>query len=161
MIVEISSAQGLEGLPDTVLVRILDCLQTQRDVYHMCLVSRRINTVADPVLYKSISFAQPKHHVAFSASLITRPRRGSLIQNVRLEYPSEELSDVLHSIDSPSRIDNFSHALAAMSNLESLVLSVPETLCKGIGVLLNDPFALACLRTCEFFNQIPVFHLAY
>lgn len=73
-----------------------------------------------------------------------------MIQNVRLEYPSEELSDVLHLMDGPSRTDNFSHALAAMSNLESLVLSVPETLCKGIGVLLNDPFALACLKSCEF-----------
>lgn len=145
---------GLEGLPDTVLIRILELLQLQRDIYHMCLVNRRINAVADPVLYKSISFAQPKHHVAFSASLIARPRRGSLIQNVRLEYPSEELSDVLHMMDSSAPIDNFSHALAAMSNLESLVLSVPETLCKGIGVLLNDPFALACLKSCELLKNI-------
>jgi len=145
----------LDGLPDEVLIRILDYVANQRDLYHMCLVNRQINTVADPVLYKSISFAQPRHHVAFSASLMARPRRGSLIQNVRLEYPSEELSDIMHLMDTPSKMDNFSHALAAMSNLESLVLSVPEKLCRGIGVLLNDPFALACLTSCEFIRVLP------
>ena len=50
MSVEKSLPRGLEGLPDAVLIRILEYLQSQRDVYHMCLVSRRINTVADPVL---------------------------------------------------------------------------------------------------------------
>ncbi|KAH8601907.1 hypothetical protein B0O99DRAFT_202902 [Bisporella sp. PMI_857] len=142
----------LGSIPENILLQIIEYLG-QRDIYHLCLVNRSINTVADPVLYKSISFAQPKHHVAFSASLIARPRRGSLIQNVRLEYPSEELEEVLHLTDHSSRIDNFSHALAAMSNLESLILSVPEKLCHGIGILLNDPFALACLKACTLFYQ--------
>jgi len=69
---------------------------------------------------------------------------------VRLEYPSSELNEIMCLKDSSSRIDNFSHAISAMSNLETLVISVPESLCHAIGTLFNGPFDLACLTTCKY-----------
>lgn len=143
----------LEDLPDELLLQILALLPSQRDICATCLVSRRLNAIADPVLYKAIFFDQPKHHMTFSESLLTRPRRGSLIQNVRLEYPSAELYDILHLKDNPRNIDHFSHAISTMSNLENLVISVPESLLKGIGSLFNGPFDLACLKTCKIYTS--------
>lgn len=146
-----SNPRRLRDLPDELLIHILEALPSQRDLYSVCLVSRRMNSVADPVLYKSILFDQPKHHFTYSESLLTRPRRGSVIQNVRLEYPSAELSDFLHLTGSPSRIglDGFSLAISTMSNLETLDISVPQSMCRGIGTLFNGPFDLACLKSCK------------
>jgi len=146
----------LIGLPDELLAQILDHLPTQRDLHAMCLVSRRINKVADPVLYKSIAFDEPQHHLTFSESLIRRPRRGSLIESIHVDYPSSELSDFMHLNHSPISnriIDPFSRTISTMSNLEHLKVSVPESLCKGIGTLFNGPFDLACLKSCELFYQ--------
>lgn len=46
-------------------------------------------------------------------------------------------------------VDRFAHAISTMSNLEDLVISVPESLSRGIGTLFNGPFDLACLKTCS------------
>ncbi|TVY60681.1 hypothetical protein LSUE1_G009653 [Lachnellula suecica] len=146
----------LNGLPDELLLRIIEQLSAQRDLYATCLVSRRMNKVADPVLYKSIAFDEPHHHLTFSKSLITRPRRGSLIESIHVDYPGSELSDFMHMNHSPVSnriIDPFSRTISSMSNLEHLKISVPESLCKGIGTLFNGPFDLACLRSCSLFYQ--------
>jgi F-box-like len=143
------SLHSLSDLPDNLLIRILEFLPAQRDIYSMCLVSRRINAAADPCLYKSISLDKPQRSPDIFTSLINRPRRGSLIQNVRLEYPTSELSDIMRLKDSPNRIDNFLYAVSTMSNLENLVISVPESLCRGIGTLFSSPFDLACLKSCK------------
>lgn len=142
------NSPALTGLPDELLIQIFNLLPSLHDVSALCLVSRRINSVADPILHKSILFEHPKHHLTFSESLATRPRRGSIIQNVRLDYPSHELSDILHHSGGSFR-DGFSHAISTMSNLESLEVSVPESLLHGIGTLFNGPFDLACLKTCK------------
>ena len=149
---DISKARGLADLPQELIIQILGSLPTSRDHAAVCLVSRRMNSIADPVLHKSILFDKPKHHLTFSESLITRPRRGSLIVNVRLEYPSEELSELelARLDDSHTRVDRLSHAIATMSNLEDLVVSVPASLCRGLGTVFNGPFDLACLKSCEF-----------
>ncbi|KAL5331963.1 hypothetical protein ACEPPN_001504 [Leptodophora sp. 'Broadleaf-Isolate-01'] len=141
------------SLPDELLINIMEALPAQRDLASVCLVSRRMNSVADPVLYKSILFDQPKHHLLFSESLVTRPRRGSLIQNVRVDFPSAEMADIMCLTDTPHPIDRFSHTISTMSNLEDLVISVPESLSHGIGNLFNGPFDLACLKTCSLFYQ--------
>ena len=138
------------GLPDELLIQIFTLLPSLRDLSSLSLVSRRFNAVADPVLYKSILFDQPRHHLIFSQSLATRPRRGSIIQNVRLDYPSSELSGLMQLKNGSDRIDGFSHAISTMSNLENLLVSVPESLSHGIGTLFNGPFDLACLKTCKF-----------
>ncbi|XMA14710.1 hypothetical protein WAI453_007501 [Rhynchosporium graminicola] len=143
----------LSSLPDELLIAILSSLPLQADLASCCLVSRRLNSIADPVLYKSILFDQPKHHLLFSESLVTRPRRGSLIQNVRVDFPSAEMADILTLTDTPHPIDRFSHTISTMSNLEDLVISVPESLSHGIGNLFNGPFDLACLKTCSLFYQ--------
>ena len=136
----------LDELPDEILIQIIEELPKQRDISAACLVNRRLHTVGDPVLYKSILFCEPKHHFAFSESLLKRPRRGSVIQDIRLEYPSSELNEFIFQKE--HRIDGFSQTISAMSNLESLEISVPESLCHGIGTLFNGPFDLACLKTC-------------
>ncbi|KAL2065333.1 hypothetical protein VTL71DRAFT_3002 [Oculimacula yallundae] len=146
-------ARDLSSLPDELLINIMEELPLQHDLASVCLVSRRLNSVADPVLYKSILFDQPKHHLLFSESLLTRPRRGSLIQNVRVDFPSAEMADILCLTDTPHPIDRFSHTISTMSNLEDLVISVPESLSHGIGNLFNGPFDLACLKTCSLFYQ--------
>lgn len=143
------SPSSLEALPDQLLIRILEIALTQHELQAVCLVSRRINAIADPILYRSILFDQPKHYMTFSSSLVNRPRRGSLIQNVRLEYPSSKLSEIMHVMDSTNRIDKFASAISTMSNLETLVISIPDSLCSGIGILFNHPFYLACLKSCK------------
>lgn len=146
---------GLADLPDELLIRVLEYLPTQRDICSMCRVSRRLNAVADPFLHVSILFDHPKHHLTFSESLSRRPRRGSLIQTVQLEYPRSELADIECHRDSPARIDNFSYAISTMHNLETLVISVPETLCRGIGAVFNGPFDLPSLKSCELRPAVP------
>jgi len=145
----------LDDLPDELLMQIVEMLPSQADVCAMCRVSRRMNSVADPILHKSILFDQPKHHIQFSQSLLKRPRRGSMIQSVRIDYPSSELTDFVGLINSPIGIDGFSHTIESMSNLETLVVSVPEELCRGIGNLFNHPFALACLKSCNSTSHLP------
>ncbi|KAH8799757.1 F-box domain-containing protein [Xylogone sp. PMI_703] len=150
------SPHRLDSLPDEVLNLILSHVSTQHDLGALCLVNHRLNHVADPLLHRSISFKGPKHHLSFSESLASRPRRGSLIQHVRLDYPGSELSELelfLRDSDSRRGIDSFSHTISTMSNLENLVVSVPESLGRGIGTLFNGPFDLACLRTCSLYYQ--------
>lgn len=146
-----ATARGIDDLPEELVTQILENLLT-RDIAAICLVSRHMNSIADPLLHKSILFDQPKHHLTFSESLIRRPRRGSLIINVRLEYPSSELSELelMRLDDNHNRVDRLSHAIATMSNLEDLVVSVPASLSRGIGTVFNGPFDLACLKSCEF-----------
>lgn len=71
-----------------------------------------------------------------------------------VSYPSTELSEFMSITSAENemsrRLDTFSHAISTMSNLETLVVSVPESLCHGIGSLFNGPFDLACLKTCEY-----------
>jgi hypothetical protein len=150
-----SPARHLLDLPDGLLIQIFETLPSQHDLFVTCLINRRLNSLADPVLHKSILFDAPKHHLTFSESLLTRPRRGSLIQHMRIEYPSSELSEFMYLGDGEgamgmARVDRFSHTISTMSNLEHLVISVPESLCRGIGNLFNGPFDLACLKSCEF-----------
>jgi hypothetical protein len=66
-----------------------------------------------------------------------------------LDFPSSELDDIMCLKDSHARLDNFSHTLSTMSNLETLEISVPESMLHGMGVLFNGPFDLACLKTCK------------
>lgn len=144
----------LDTLPDELLLKILEKhVADSRDLCALCLVSRRLNKIADPVLYKSILFEQPANHLKFSESLATtRPRRGSLILNVRLEFPGSNEADLGEAVrkreSSMSPVDSFSHTISTMSNLETLVISVPASLAHGIGHLFNHPFALACLKWC-------------
>ena len=154
-----SRKKQLSDLPDELLIQILSSLPSQHDLHSLCLVNKRLHHVADPVLYKSIKFEQPHHHIAFSESLTHRPRRGSLIQNVRLEYPGSELAEIISLRDGSYRIDNFSDTISRMSNLEVLDISVPDTLLHGIGTLFNGPFDLACLKTCELFMACDWRHL--
>ncbi|KAF4618349.1 hypothetical protein G7Y89_g14955 [Cudoniella acicularis] len=151
-----STPRTFNDLPDELVKQILGSLTAHRDLSAMCLVNRRVNHLADPLLHKTLKFDQPKHHFTFSESLTRRPRRGSAIQTVHLEYPSHELDEFLDLANSPvfsNRIDPFSHTISTMSNLENLVISVPESLCHGIGTLFNGPFDLACLKSCSLFYQ--------
>lgn len=70
--------KNLDQLPDELLIRILEALPERRDLTSTCLVSRRMNALADPVLYKSVLFEQPARHMLFSESL-SRTRVGFLL----------------------------------------------------------------------------------
>jgi hypothetical protein len=136
---------SLSNLPDEVLNQIVEHLPKQRDLYTLCLVNHRINSIADPILYKSsISWNEPHHHIKFSQSLANRPRRGSLINQINLDYPNSQF--VMDSLASP--VDGFSYSLSTMSNLEQLNVSVPQSLCHKLGLLFNSPFDLASLKIC-------------
>lgn len=63
-----SIPRNLGGLPDELLQRIVDSLSSQRDLWAVCLVNRRLNKVGDPLLYRSIAFDEPHHHITFSES---------------------------------------------------------------------------------------------
>lgn len=143
------SRSSFLSLSDEVLGRIFFFLPLKRDLCCVCRVSRRLNKIADPILHKDVLFKEPERHATFFKSLATRPRRGSLVENVRVEYPSHELSDFLQLDKSGYPIDRFSHTISTMTNLVTLVVSVPESLSFGIGHVFNGPFDLACLQSCK------------
>lgn len=145
---------GLLSLPDELILKVLNHVAHSRDLSSLCLVNHRLNKITDPLLYKTILFEEPSHHLRFSESLAsTRPRRGSLILNMRLEFPRHggELGENVNIRESSSSpVDSFSYTISTMSNLETLVISVPASLAHGIGHLFNHPFALACLKWCMY-----------
>lgn len=153
----------LAQLPDKLLMMIFDILahSSRIDLLNVSLASKKYHSLADAVLYKSLLFDSPEQHLTFSESLDRRPRRGSMIQEVILEYPSSELSHLIldgpldGSHYSPDRIDGLSRTLSTMSNLETLDIAVPVKLLHGVGTLFNGPFDLACLKTCTLFFQGP------
>jgi hypothetical protein len=156
-----SPKDRLASLPDELLLHIFETLgRTSRK--SLCTVSRlnrKYHKLSDAVLYKSILFETPELHLTFSESLSRRPRRGSAIHEIKLSYPSSELSHlaldapVHNSYMDPKRVDGLSRTLSIMSNLEKLDISVPDVLLHGIGTLFNGPFDLACLKTCSLFYQ--------
>ncbi|KAF2848630.1 hypothetical protein T440DRAFT_469978 [Plenodomus tracheiphilus IPT5] len=156
-----SRADHFSGLPDEILLQIFEALGriSRRDLAHVSRVSKKCHRLSDAVLYKSILFETPEFHLTFSESLGRRPRRGSSIYEVKLAYPSSELSQlaldapVAGSYLDPQRSDSLSRTLSIMSNLEKLDISVPDVLLRGIGSLFNGPFDLACLKSCSLFYQ--------
>ncbi|KAL8284545.1 hypothetical protein RB600_009111 [Gaeumannomyces tritici] len=152
----------LAALPREVLLRILEVVgaESKRDLCSVSRLNRHYHAAADSVLYKEIQFDKPEHHLRFSQSLGRRPRRGSLIVGVRLEYPASHVSHI--SLDVPvhgwhhERLDEgVTRTISAMSNLEMLDIAVPDTLLHGVGSLFNGPFDLACLKSCTLFFQCP------
>ncbi|KAH7346067.1 hypothetical protein BKA66DRAFT_478329 [Pyrenochaeta sp. MPI-SDFR-AT-0127] len=151
----------LTVLPDELLLQIFEALGrvSRRDLCNVSRVNKKYHRLSDAVLYKSILFERPEFHLTFSESLSRRPRRGSAIFEIKLAYPSSELSQlaldapVAGSHYDPKRSDSLSRTLSIMSNLEKLDISVPAVLLHGIGTLFNGPFDLACLKTCSLFYQ--------
>ncbi|KAF1936460.1 hypothetical protein EJ02DRAFT_459515 [Clathrospora elynae] len=151
----------LTVLPDELLLQIFETVgrMSRRDLCNVSRVNKKSHRLSDAMLYKSILFETPELHLTFSESLSRRPRRGSAIHEVKLAYPSSELSKLaldapVHgSYLDPQRSDSLSRTLSIMSNLEKLDISVPDTLLRGIGTLFNGPFDLACLKSCSLFYQ--------
>lgn len=151
----------LAVLPDELLLQIFETLgrTSRKSLCNVSRLNRKYHKLSDAVLYKSILFETPELHLTFSESLSRRPRRGSAIHEIKLSYPSSELSHlaldapVHNSYLDPKRVDGLSRTLSIMSNLEKLDISVPDVLLHGIGTLFNGPFDLACLKTCSLFYQ--------
>lgn len=165
-------ADRIAKLPEDLLLRIFEMVgeASKRDLCNVSRLNHRYHVIADSILYKMIQFDRPEHHLRFSQSLGRRPRRGSLIMGVRLDYPgggqNRKLSQI--NLDVPVVIDEVSHLehpssrfdvltrmISTMSNLEMLEISMPDSLLHGIGTLFNGPFDLACLKTCTLFYQCP------
>lgn len=161
--VQKSQADRFSELPNKLLSLIFEIVAThsRSDLLNLSLVNKKCHTLADAALYKHLLFDSPEQHLIFSETLDRRPRRGSIIQEVTLEYPSSELSHLIldapldRSHYKPDRIDGLSRTLSTMSNLETLDIAVPVKLLHGIGTLFNGPFDLACLRTCTLFFRAP------
>lgn len=155
------SHDRLTALPDPLLLHIFEAVGriSRRDLCNVSRVNKKCHRLSDAVLYKSILFESPEFHLTFSESLGRRPRRGSAIQEIKLAYPSTELSQlaldrpVAGSYIDPKRSDSLSRTLSVMSNLEKLDISVPDVLLHGIGTLFNGPFDLTCLKWCSLFYQ--------
>lgn len=151
----------LAVLPDELLLQIFETLglASRKSLCNVSRLNKKYHRLSDAVLYKSILFETPELHLTFSESLSRRPRRGSAIHEIKLSYPSSELSHlaldapVHNSYLDPKRVDGLSRTLSIMSNLEKLDISVPDVLLHGIGTLFNGPFDLACLKTCSLFYQ--------
>jgi hypothetical protein len=151
----------LARLPDELLLQVLETLgrSCRRSLCNVSRLNKKYHKLSDAILYKSILFETPELHLTFSESLSRRPRRGSAIHEIKLSYPSSELSHlaldapVHNSYIDPERFDGLSRTLSIMSNLEKLDISVPDVLLHGIGTLFNGPFDLACLKSCSLFYQ--------
>lgn len=143
-------------LPDILLLQLFEVLGhiSKKDLCSVSRLNKRYHRLGDAVLYKSLLLETPELHLTFSESLGRRPRRGSAIYEVKLAYPSTELSRM--NLDAPLRKHNDpSHSLSRMTNLEKLDISLPDVLLHGIGSLFNGPFDLACLKSCTLFYQCP------
>jgi hypothetical protein len=151
----------LSVLPNELLLQIFETLgrTSRKSLCDVSRLNRKYHKLSDAILYKSILFETPELHLTFSESLSRRPRRGSAIHEIKLSYPSSELSHlaldapVHNSYLDPKRVDGLSRTLSIMSNLEKLDIAVPAVLSHGIGTLFNGPFDLACLKTCSLFYQ--------
>lgn len=156
-----TTGDRLAVLPDELLLQIFEALgrTSRKSLCNVSRLNRKYHKLSDAILYKSILFETPELHLTFSESLSRRPRRGSAIHEIKLSYPSSELSHlaldapVHNSYMDPQRVDGLSRTLSIMSNLEKLDISVPAVLLHGIGTLFNGPFDLACLKTCSLFYQ--------
>jgi hypothetical protein len=156
-----SPSDRLSVLPDELLLQIFETLgrTSRKSLCNVSRLNRKYHKLSDAILYKSILFETPELHLTFSESLSRRPRRGSAIHEIKLSYPSSELSHlaldapVHNSYLDPKRVDGLSRTLSIMSNLEKLDIAVPAVLLHGIGTLFNGPFDLACLKTCSLFYQ--------
>ncbi|KAH7127239.1 F-box domain-containing protein [Dendryphion nanum] len=156
-----ASGDRLAVLPDELLLQIFETLgrSSKRSLCAVSLLNKKYHNLSDAVLYKSILFNTPELHLTFSESLGRRPRRGSAIHEIKLAYPSSELSQLaldrpIHgSYVHPSRFEGLSRTLSIMSNLEMLDVSVPDVLLHGIGSLFNGPFDLTYLKSCTLFYQ--------
>ncbi|KAH8651449.1 hypothetical protein BX600DRAFT_483813 [Xylariales sp. PMI_506] len=153
-------ADRLALLPDDLLRRIFSAVGhiSRRDLCNVSRLNKRYHQVADSILYEKIQFNTPQHHVTFSQSLGRRPRRGSLILGLRVDYPGSDLEHVSLEVpdDNPqlhARFDGLSGSISTMSNLEMLDVAVPDTLLRGIGILFSGPFDLACLKSCTLLYQ--------
>jgi hypothetical protein len=144
----------LDGFSDEILLRIFEILgrMSKQALCNVSRLNKRYHKLSDAVLYKSILFETPELHLTFSESLNRRPRRGSAIYEVKLAYPSSELSQLALAAPIRNHYDP-SHSLSRMSNLEKLDISLPDVLLHGIGCLFNGPFDLACLKSCTLFYQ--------
>ena len=146
----------LDVLPDNLLLHLFEILGniSKRELCSVSRLNKRYHQLGDAVLYKSLLLETPEFHLTFSESLGRRPRRGSAIYEVKLSYPSSELSQL--ALEAPLRKHyDPSHSLSRMTNLEKLDISLPDVLLHGIGNLFNGPFDLACLKTCSLFYQCP------
>lgn len=151
----------LAVLPDEILLQVFEALgrSSRKSLCNVSRLNKKYHKLSDAILYQSILFNTPELHLTFSESLSRRPRRGSAIHEIKLSYPSSELSHlaldapVHNSYIDPKRFDSLSRTLSIMSNLEKLDISVPDVLLHGIGALFNGPFDLACLKTCSLFYQ--------
>ncbi|GAM88650.1 hypothetical protein ANO11243_066840 [Dothideomycetidae sp. 11243] len=155
---QIHQTDRLIRLPDKLILHILDFLarESTHDLRSLALVSRRYHTLADRILYRRILFDSPEHHVILGESLKRRPRRGSLIQDLKLEYPNPEA--MLNScIEQQNQLnhntDILSRTLSAMSNLETLDIAIPIKFLEAVGPVFNGPFDLACLKHCSLHFQ--------
>ncbi|ELQ37501.1 hypothetical protein ACKVWC_004400 [Pyricularia oryzae] len=164
-------ADRLAELPEDLLLRIFEIVgqASKRDLCNVSRLNHQYHAIADSILYKMIQFDRPEHHLRFSQSLGRRPRRGSLIMGVRLDYPGGHgrklsqinldvpviVDEVSHLEHPSSRFDVLTRMISTMSNLEMLEISMPDSLLHGIGGLFNGPFDLACLKTCTLFYQCP------
>jgi hypothetical protein len=148
-------------LGDKLLLKVFEAIGriSMSDLCNVSRLNKKYHLLADWVLYKKIQYNTPKFHLIFSKSLNRQPRRGSAIQDITLTYPSSDLSRLIlqapahgsHHVH--SRVDILWRSISSMSNLETLDISVPDTLLHGIGTLFNGPFDLACLKSCTLFYQ--------
>ncbi|KPI39670.1 uncharacterized protein AB675_3319 [Cyphellophora attinorum] len=148
------SKDQLAVLPDKILLQIFEALGriTKKNLCSVSRLNRRYHRLGDAVLYKTLLLETPELHLTFSESLGRRPRRASIIVEVKLAYPSAQLAQL--ALDTPARIHyDPSNSLSRMSNLEKLEISLPDVLLRGIGNVFNGPFDLACLKTCSLFYQ--------
>ena len=162
-----NSHDWMSALPDGLLTVIFEAVGriSKRDLCSISLLNKRCHALADAVLYRTVLFESPQHHIIFRESLSRRPRRGSAIQDITIRLMDTNLSlshlilDDVRSLPpaavSRQEIDALSRVISTMSNLESLDISVPAKLLHGFGTLFNGPFDLACLKSCKLFYQCP------
>jgi hypothetical protein len=131
-------------LADELLVLICASIESRNTLYSLMRVCRRLNGIAEPLLYKSVLLRDTQDNISFERSISTQPERAQQIQTLALHVAAAEEFEPVSVIP----------CLALTTNLQELSVDSPNEendVFDGIftGALLSASSPLlTCLRKC-------------
>jgi hypothetical protein len=131
-------------LPDELIVLICASLESRNDLYSLLRVCRRLNRIAEPLLYESVLLRDTQDNISFALSISSHPDRALQLHSLALHLAAIEDFEPVSVIP----------WLVLTANLQELSIDSPNEendAFDGIfyKALLSFPTPLlTCLRKC-------------
>lgn len=140
-------AASLLSLADELLVLILDAIHLRNDLYSLMRVCRRLSSLAEPCLYRSVLLRDIEDSTSFVDSLSKHPERALQTRSLDLDFTAQEEFEPVTVIP----------LLASMSNLQELLINSSDEENYAFDEMFNRALApelatnlLWSLRSCVF-----------